>query len=72
VCVCCSVLQCVAVCCNVLLRNCRYPVCTCEWVGSWMICVCVCCSVLQCVAVCGGVLQRVAAIVLTLYACVSG
>ena len=40
-CVCCSVLQCVAVCCS-------------GYGNPWAACVlwCVCCSVLQCVAVC--------------------
>jgi len=43
--VCCSVLQCVAQCCNVLEPQNR---------------VAVCCSVLQCVAVCCSALQSVA------------
>jgi len=58
---CCSVLQCVAV-CSVLQRNCwvitmkvAIPCC------SVLQCVARCCSVMQCVAVCCSVLQGVAA-----------
>jgi len=46
-CVCSSVLQCVAVCCSVLVVI--HPSCVCS---SVLQCVAVCCSVLQCVAVC--------------------
>jgi len=53
-CVCCSVLQCVAVCCNICQSFCiaelRYQVCVLQ-------CVAVCCSVLQCVAVCCNICQ---------------
>jgi len=48
---CCSVLQCVAVCCSV------FAVC---W--SVMLCVAAWCSACQCVAVCVGVLQRSSAL----------
>ena len=47
-----SVLQCVAVCCNVWQCVAVY--------GSVVQCAAVCCSVLQCVAVCCSVLQCVA------------
>jgi len=56
--VCCSVLQCVAVCCGVLNTQARhthrYAHC------SMLQCVAVCCSVLQYVAVSRSVLQCVA------------
>jgi len=52
--VCCSVLLCVAVCCSVL--QCIAVCC------SVLQCVAVCCSVLQCIAVCCSVLHRVARI----------
>ena len=48
---CCSVLQCVVVCCRVLQLTYILGV----------VCCCVCCGVLRCVAVCCGVLQCVAA-----------
>ena len=56
--VCCSVLQCVAVCCNVR----QYGTClnTCVEILSCSWAIAVCCSVLQCVAVCCSVLQCVA------------
>ena len=48
---CCSVLQCVAVCCSVLLESVQGDL-------RRIQCVAVCCSVLQCVAVCCSVLQE--------------
>jgi len=51
--VCCNVLQCVAVCCSVLAHL-QSPTC----LGLWY--VAVCCSVMQCVAVCCSVLQCIA------------
>ena len=69
---CCSVLQCVAVCCSVLQRHSRYNASQyipdierilrryiLEDIGVLQ-CVAVCYSVLQCVAVCCGMLQCVA------------
>jgi len=60
--VCCSVLQCVAVCMEEFVDTPRSQVCAYKCVGIVWIrkCVAVCCSVLQCVAVCGSVLQCVA------------
>jgi len=69
--VCCSVLQCVAVCCSVSSRfRCSAlqcvavccPRCGCLTSNYFQVneCVAVCCSVLQCVAVCCSVLQCVA------------
>ena len=57
--VCCSVLQCVAVCCSADISYIRWQtrVAVCRSVSQ---CVAVCCSVLQCVAVCWSVLQCVA------------
>ena len=55
---CCSVLQCVAVCCIIEMARSRMHHCGCtcrKWRGMC------CCSVLQCVVVCCIVLQRVAA-----------
>jgi len=67
---CCSVLQCVAVCCSVplcllqcfcLFLNTRCSVLQCVLVCfSVLLCVAVCCSVLLCAAVCCCVLQCVA------------
>ena len=57
--VCCSVLLCVAVCCSVL--QCVAVCC------SVLQCVAVCCSVLQCVAVCCSVLLRVAVCCIVLH-----
>jgi len=54
--VCCIVLHCVAMCCNVLQRVC----CSVAVCCSVLQCAAVCCSVLQCVAVCCSVLQCVA------------
>ena len=61
--VCCSVLQCVEVCCSEgVVLQCVVR----EWdnrmvmMCSLCLCVAVCYSVLQCVAVCGSVLQFVA------------
>jgi len=51
--VCCSVLQCVAVCCSVLLELMIEAAKAKE-------CVAVCCSVLQCVGVCCSVMKCVA------------
>jgi len=54
--VCCSVLQCVAVCCRfATLMSHRFAT-----LISLLQCVAVCCSVLQCVAVCCSALQCVA------------
>jgi len=59
-CMCCSVLQCVAVCCGVF----QYVAVCC--LESWpryhgsLANTCMCCTVLQCVAVCCNVLQCVA------------
>ena len=53
---CCSVLQCVAVCCSVFVIVFWYITCH----NSVLQCVAVCCSVLQCDAVCCSVLQCVA------------
>jgi len=46
---CCNVLQCVAVCCSVLVSVCRAR---CVWGARVLQCAAVCCSVLQCVGVC--------------------
>ena len=46
---CCSVLQCVAMCCSILLRFAMYGG---NVIQSVLQCVAVCCSALQCVAVC--------------------
>ena len=67
---CCSVLQCVAVCCSVLRKwtqiirvvccsvsQCVAVCCT-NRLRSYLLCVAVCCSVLQCVAVCCSVLHK--------------
>jgi len=51
--VCYSVLQCGAVCCNIVRFYVDFQHCYCE-------CVAECCSALQCVAVCCSVLQCVA------------
>jgi len=53
--VCCSALQCVAVCCSVSLFQRVAGNCYC----SVLQCVAVCCSVLQCVAACCSLLQCV-------------
>ena len=62
--VCCSVLQCVAVCRNVselqLVAECCVLHLACSSTLYVLQCVAVCCSVLQCVAVCCSVLQCVA------------
>jgi len=62
---CCSALQCVAVCCSVLTMLqcvavccsvfCSVSQCLPEYNSTSQVCVAVCCSVLQCVAVCGSV-----------------
>jgi len=57
------VLQCVAVCCSVLLSRYNKRHCACACLALRHIryaCCVVCCSVLQCVAVCCSVLQCVA------------
>jgi len=62
-CMCCSVLQCVKVCCSVLLEV------QCDGRRT-VVCAAVCCSVLQCVAVCCSVLQCVAVCCSVLQSCV--
>ena len=54
---CCSVLQCVAVCCSVLLF--ADPLVAAQATQGRLKCVAVCCSVLWCVAVCCSVFQCV-------------
>jgi len=56
--VCCSVLQCVAVCCSGLQRD--HDVAAMARRCSMLQCVVVCCDVSQCVAVCRNVSQCVA------------
>jgi len=58
--VCCSVLQCVAVCRSRRPTTCIYDAPGYTYLCREMQCVAVCCSVLQCVAVCCSVLQCVA------------
>jgi len=58
--VCCSVVQCVAVCCSVLYTYGMQARGTKQYELHAVQCVAVCCSVLQCVAVCCSVLQCVA------------
>jgi len=66
--VCCSVLQCVSVCCSVALedvhkrRYCIVVICLHSAVAAGLLLQCnaVCCSVRQCVAVYSSVLQFVA------------
>jgi len=79
---CCSVLQCVAVCCNVQLRDAVWcSVLQCVAVCCHVLrvlqcrarhvsqCIAVCCSVLQCVAVCCSLLQCVAVFAVDVAAC---
>ena len=55
---CCSVLQCVAVCCcHILDQGVEYMADLKQICCSVLQCVAVCCSVMQCVAVCCSVLQ---------------
>ena len=58
--VCCSVLQCVAVCCSYLTIKAEVSHAFGFCHGYVLQCVAVCCSVLQCVVACCSVLQRVA------------
>ena len=64
--VCCSVLQCVPVCCAIYTGNVAADICCCGGLGrgdvALLQCVAVCCSVLQCVAVCCSVLYYVAVV----------
>jgi len=59
--VCCSLLQCVAMCCNIILLHSRSIDTLIKGLNTSVLqCVAVCCSVLQCVVVCCSVLQCVA------------